>query len=106
MPFLRIRIMRFTDPAQPGWVEAEFLDADGGRHIVTDKVPVLSTEDLDENSEYPVIGSLACEVIEEFRDKQGRQLLRITTSRPFDVETKEGLTEFTVEADCLTEQPG
>jgi hypothetical protein len=40
MPRIQVSIIRFVDAHQPGFVEAEFADADGTNHTLVDKVPV------------------------------------------------------------------
>jgi len=90
---LRVAINRFVDDRFPGWVECDFKDAYDKRHIIVDKVPMVTTEMLDSDSTYPVIGSLDCQVREEFRDVQGRELVRISI---VPVVTTEGIWEFTV----------
>jgi hypothetical protein len=40
---LAVWIVRFVDQHFPGWVECEFIDAEGRRHTVRDKVPVFTT---------------------------------------------------------------
>ena len=42
-----VQIIRFVDSSFPGWVECELIDADGKRHVIRDKVPILTAETLD-----------------------------------------------------------
>lgn len=93
---LAVQIVRFVDRHQPGWVACEFVDADGKRHTIIDKVPIFTEEDLDETSAYPRSGSAQCEVLAQWRDAQGRELVRITTARPDAIESTEGVSEFVV----------
>lgn len=41
-------------------------------------------------------GIIRCEILEQWRDSEGRDVLRVTTEQPDYVETKEGVTEFVV----------
>ena len=61
-----VQIARFFDSHQPGWVECEFVDAEGRGSLITEKVPVVTAEDLDADSEV------------------------ITTARPICLESREG----------------
>ncbi len=88
--------MRFVDDSQPGFVECEFIDAGGRRHTLFDKVPIFSTGYLDADSEYPQPGMADCEVLARWEDEQGRELVRITTARPYDIESSEGVSDFVV----------
>jgi hypothetical protein len=78
MPSISVQIVRFVDGHQPGLVECELIDAEGRRHIIIDKVPVLTSENLDAQSKYPVPGSVPCEVLRRYRDESGRELVQRT----------------------------
>jgi hypothetical protein len=105
MPFISVQIIRFVDDYQPGWVECEFEDAHGRRHVIREKVPVVTMKDLDAESEYPTSGSVACEVLKQYRDEIGRDLFCVRTDKPFGVESTERLCEFTVQANLITSTP-
>jgi hypothetical protein len=68
MHFICVQIVRFVDSHQPGWVECELVDAARPRHIIIEKVPVVTTKDLDANSKYPALGSVPCEVLKRYQD--------------------------------------
>jgi hypothetical protein len=91
-----IKIVRFIDDDQPGWVACELMDASGYTHTLVDKVPIFTIASLDANSLYPQPGFIACEVISRWQDGEGRQLVRINTAKPFGVDSDEGVTEFVV----------
>lgn len=59
---LAVNIVRYVDDHQPGWVEVEFVDAQGQRHTFVDKVPGFTSLPLDAHSSYPQPGQVACEV--------------------------------------------
>ncbi len=99
---LAVRIVRFVDEHQPGWVECDFEDANGHRHKMRDKTPIFSTEDLGKTSDYPRPGVVRCQVLGCAQDAHGRDIARITTSKPDGVESVEGLSEFVVFADQLS----
>jgi hypothetical protein len=94
---LAVQIMRFLgyDP-QPGIVACEFADAEGRVHTLIDKVPIFSTETIDADSIYPLPGHASCEVLERWRDVRGCELVRVSTARPWGIESTEGLSEFVV----------
>jgi hypothetical protein len=101
MAYLAVQIARFVDDHQPGWVACEFVDAGGRSHSIIEKVPVLGSEDLDAASVYPRPGRVGCEIVNRWRDTDGRELVRITTVRPWCIESTEGLSEFVVLAEQL-----
>ncbi len=96
----KVTITRFVSSDQPGFIEVRFKDAWNKEHIVIDKVPVLSLEDLDENSDYPIEGVVACEIVRRWEDSNGRIILTVDTEKPWGIYTLEDLTEF----DLLEEQ--
>jgi hypothetical protein len=102
---LAIQIVRFVDSGFPGWVECELVDAEGRRHIIRDKVPIFTVEDLDADSRYPVKGAIRCQVLERYKDGKGQELARVSTAKPDAIESTEGLTEFTVTSSLITSTP-
>jgi hypothetical protein len=77
MPELKVTILEFVDPRFPGWVAAEFVDAEGRTHRIVDKVPLFTERMLDAESRYPQEGSTECIVVGRWRDVQGRDVLKI-----------------------------
>jgi hypothetical protein len=94
--YLTVKITRFTRDDNPGWVACEFLDADSRTHSFEEKVPVVSSGYLDETSEYPCSGLVACTVLTKWQESGGRHLVRINTDVPWGIESAEGLSEFVV----------
>ena len=74
------------------------MDATGRPHSIIEKIPVVTPEDLDADSEYPKPGTVRCEILKRYQNDKGQDLVCIITNRPFPVETSEGLSEFTVSA--------
>jgi len=99
---LKVQIVRFVDSDFPGWVECELVDAEGRRHILKDKVPIFTVEVLDADRKYPTPGTVVCEVLERYQDEQGQELARVSTEKPFYIESTEGLSEFTVPTSLIT----
>lgn len=93
---LHVRIVRFVDAHQPGWVACEFVDAENRSHTVVDKVPIFTADDIDQNTKFPLPGIMQCELISQLRDANGRDLVRISTERPSNIASEDGLSEFTV----------
>jgi hypothetical protein len=106
MKELVIQIVRCVDDKhQPGWLECEFMDVEGRRHTLVDKVPVFSGAPLDNNSKYPRMGGVACEILNTQHDPLGRELVHITIDKPYHLESTEKLSEFVVLATQLSEVP-
>ncbi|RFS14450.1 hypothetical protein [Emticicia sp. C21] len=103
MKAFKVEIIRFADNSQPGFIEARFKDAWDIEHVVIDKVPVLTLEDLDENSDYPKEGVVACEILKKWEDANGRTILTIDTEKPWGIYTIEELTRFDLLEEKLVE---
>jgi lactoylglutathione lyase len=97
----KINILRFIDDSQPGWVECNFKDAFDKEHIIREKTAVISSEYLDRNSEYPKQGLVACEIVKESKGNNGRIIYTVRCIS--GVESIEGLTEFDLFSEQLTE---
>lgn len=93
---ITIQIVRFIDAHQPGFVECVLRDAFGRDWVFFDKAPVFTSVRLDEKSVYPQLGSIACEIVREWVDEQGRRRCIIDTEAPWDVAARTGETQFEV----------
>jgi len=78
------------------------VDAGGRRHSIIEKIPVVTAEDLDADSEYPRPGTVRCEIIKRNRDAKAQDFVCNNTDRPICIESTEGLSEFTVPANLIT----
>lgn len=103
MKFVQIVIERFTAPSQPGFVECSLIDAWDKTHLFEDKVPIFTNQYLDEDSSYPQTGCIACEILKCWTDAHSRQIITITTQRPWSVDSKEGVFEFDLLREQLTD---
>ena len=92
---IKVKITKFVDDWQPGWVECEFTDASGKLHIFNEKVPIVTAEYLDENSIYPQDGIISCEIIER-KNIDGREIVKVNTELPWHIESTKGETVFEV----------
>ena len=100
-----VQIVRFVDGGFPGWVECELVDAAGHHHVMKDKVPIFTAEDLDADGPYPTPGFVACEVVERYQNEKGQELVRVSTVKPYNIESTAGVSEFTVSASVVRSSP-
>ena len=96
-----VQIVRFTDPAFPGWVECVLRDASDREWTLADKVPIFTAAPLDAHSAYPQPGVVACEIVGRWTDESGRTRCLIDTERPWGVSTRNGETRFEVFIDRI-----
>jgi hypothetical protein len=101
MPFVPVQIDRMVDPSFPGFVECAFVDALGQEHRFVEKVPVVSREDLSEDTSYPRIGNIACSIEASWLETDGRTLVRVSTLHPWGVESVEGKSQFVIAASIM-----
>jgi hypothetical protein len=94
---LKVNIVEFVDSRFPGWVVAEFVDAEGRTHRIIDKWPIFTEKMLDADSAYPQGGSTECVVIERWSDERGREVVKIRC-----LESTEGKEEYVVLASQVT----
>ena len=90
------RATRFVDDAQPGWVECEVTDANGDVHRFREKVPVVTSEDLNASTVYPYQVTLACEIRGQRLSSAGLAAVEVDTSKPWGIESTEGTTRFLI----------
>jgi hypothetical protein len=103
MTSVRLQIVEWVNDDQPGFVRCELRDAHGRMWSFLGKQPYFTDTWLDANSAYPQPGSLACEVLRQWRDETGRELARIDTERPWDIEAEDGSMQFDVLQEDLTD---
>lgn len=93
---LKVQITRFVDDCQPGIVECQLVDAVGHLHSFIEKVPIISSEDLSWNNNYPRPGIIACEEIGRCHNELGKEIVKINTEQPWGVESTDGKSHFEV----------
>lgn len=100
MLYIKVSITRFISNDNPGFVECRFTDVHKREWIIHEKVPVITLDDLDENSIYPQPGFIGCTLLNKWTDDSGRTILTVSSELPWHIETVDEQTEF----DVLTEQ--
>jgi hypothetical protein len=101
---VKVTIVRYiSDDPQPGIIELQLEDAHGRRWSFVEKTAIVSKKFLDDETSYPQQGVIACEVVQRSLDTSGREVIRIDTQKPWYVESVEGVTQFDVSSDLLTE---
>lgn len=90
---VKVKIIAYVDNSQPGWVRCVLTDLYNKEWYFTEKVPIVTTNYLDENTEYPQNGIINCIVTS---DKTENNYVEIDTSIPYGVYTEDGITNFTI----------
>src|SRR5258707_9964638 len=94
-----------SDEPQPGWVEVEFVDAEGHRWLVHDKPPMFAEPPggFLRTSSYPIPTMIPCEIVGSQLSSSGRELVRVTLRH---VESTTGESLFLVAATELVTATG
>jgi hypothetical protein len=101
MVAVKVKIVRYlSDDPQPGVVECELEDVHGQKWSIVEKTAIVSTAHLDARSSYPQQGLIGCEIVQRRRDAD-REIVRISTERPWMEESTDGSTEFDVGPEAL-----
>ena len=103
MVAIKVQIERFVDEAQPGWVECSLVDALGEEHRFIEKVPIVTSEQLDSTSRYPNVGEIACIVVGKRELDDGQTVFEVDTDAPWGVESTGKRTRFEVAPAQLVE---
>lgn len=101
---IRVLITRYlSDDPQPGIVECEFTDARERRWVFVEKTAVVSADLLESRTAYPQPGIIACEILGQSRDSDGREVFLVDTERPWGVAAIDGSTQFQVFSTSIVE---
>ncbi len=76
--WLCVDIVGFADESFPGFVHCAFADANGRRHTLIKKIPVVTTQDLWSDSDYPQPGMVPCESVEPLTGDSQRGLALVS----------------------------
>ena len=105
MNFVDVQIVRITDSHFPIGVECVLRDANDREWFFTDKCVTFTQEPISEGMAFPQPGVLACELVREWIDEQGRSRCLIDTEKPWDVAARDGETRFEVFKEQLRWKP-
>ena len=104
--YIKARIVRWVaDEPWPGIVEFGFPDAAGRNWSFIDKYPVVTAAACFSTSDFPIPAIVGCEIISESRDSEGKEIVRISTERPWGISATDGTDQFIVLAQQLMERP-
>jgi hypothetical protein len=90
-----------SDEPQPGWIEVEFIDADGRRWLVHDKPPMFVEPPGDgflPTSSYPAPTLIPCDLVSREESPDGRELVTVILRH---TDTTTGEVRFQVAASEL-----
>ncbi len=82
------------------------MDAASKVWMFVDKVPIFTSADLSAGSVYPHPGVIACEVLREWVEENGRKRCIVDTKCPWGVAAQSGETRFNVFAEQIIMQQG
>ena len=101
MQGVNVLIAKWVDNYEPGSVECELTDAHGRKWRFVEKLPIVTRDSLHVSSVFPQRGVIACEVISNSIDVAAGAVAEIDTTRPWGVESTDGVTRFVVRSEQL-----
>jgi hypothetical protein len=96
MVFLKIKITKYISNDFPGFIECSFTDAFNKQWKIIDKIPVLTTKNIDKNNNFPIEEKIEVEAEKESIDKNGNKLITININKPYGLKTINGENRFEV----------
>jgi hypothetical protein len=98
---VNVLIAKYLGDDQPGWVECNLTDARGHDWHFVERLPIVTRDSLNASSALPQPGVIACEIVSNSLDVAGHAIVEIDTTRPWGVESTEGVTRFVVRREQL-----
>ena len=104
MPAIYVGIIKWiTDDPQPGGVACQLTNAYGTQHVFIGKQVYFTWVNFNQDSPYPQLGEIACTIIDQQCDPNGRQIIIVDTKRPWDIASTNHEAQFAVLAEQLSE---
>ena len=91
MNFLMVDIIEYFQGDFPEYVLCQFFDVFGKKHYFNEKIPIVSSENINDTTILPKKGFIAGEFI-----NKGDELIYFSTIKPYDIETIDGINTFCV----------
>lgn len=91
MKALVVQIVAVMDDWQPGWVKCIFTDIYGKEWSIVEKAPVVTIDDIDANSTYPIELAIQCEIL-----SQSINVVTINLENPWGISAEDGTAIFEV----------
>jgi hypothetical protein len=94
---ISVQITKYiSDDPQPGIVECQLVDVYGNEWLFQEKTAIVSSGDLDADTDYPQPWFIACEIIKQWQDVDGREIVSVNTEKPWGIESLTGDSRFDV----------
>lgn len=91
---MNVKAVRYDLENQPGWVTFEFKDIHQKLWVSTEKLPVVGLPYPENEWDIPFYFDVPSQILEEYFDRNGRNILRIVFL--YNIETNDGETQFEV----------
>lgn len=101
MVFIKVIITKFISDDQPGWVECLLVDAYGTEWTFVEKIPVVTTNEINKSSNFPQDGFIAGKITKRWKDKNDSPLFTVKTLKPWGIESTDGQSIFDVLYDTI-----
>jgi hypothetical protein len=88
---LVVDIIEYSNEYFPGWVRCSFVDVFGATQYINEKAPVVSVENITEDTKLPIKGYVGGEIILRKGD-----IVHFCTEKPWGILSEEGESKFYV----------
>ena len=86
---MKVNIIEYSGGHFPGYVTCSFVDAFGTTWHIDEKVPIVSSENVNQRTKFPITGYVAGEII-----SQNKNIVCFCTEKPWDIESRDGKNKF------------
>ena len=93
--YIKIMITRFVDFHQPDIIEFSFTDYKNQIHKFIDKIPIITNQELDENSEYPIEECILIDILNK-EDENEEVLYSFRFKESYGLESTNGESIFKI----------
>lgn len=101
MPYLKIKITGIANNDQPGFVFCSFRDASNQEWNFIEKIPIVSKEDLDEKSIFPLQGIIPVTIKKVWANQKGKKIITIDAFEPLGIATLEKKSLFDIPSEQI-----
>ena len=91
MKLLMVDIIEYSNEYFPAFVTCSFVDAYGKTWYIDEKEPIVSFDNITQDTELPVKGYVAGEIISRNED-----IVLFCTENPWFIKSREGIDKFYV----------
>jgi hypothetical protein len=99
---VKVTVVGWHENHPPGIVECSLVDRRGRDWRIALKYYDATKEELSPDSEYPLLGSVLCQILERGVDENGKSIAKIELDVPLENLSENGIDQFEIFTGQLT----